>query len=226
MANVIYSNQANKIFIYNSNQEEVNNDEEMAKNTSSITILTSGIPEYHIRIKSNFKNGTTKNSSGEFDEDERKKPQPEDCAETKARESCFFASEDVLLKSLDGKLYLGTIVDIKNGNFLVKFDDNTEKWARKSDLKKLNCSVNADEHEETTLCVICKISDSSGKIKVCSKCCRGYHSTCLVQPPNTLSPWCCDRCATSDIISISDSEENDHYYQGGKASFSYDVRKR
>lgn len=223
MANVIYSNQANKIFIYNSAQEEVNNDEDMdTKNTSSITILTSGMPEYHIRIKSNFKNGNSKNST---DEDEKLKTQTEEHSDMKTLDRSYFESgEDVLLKSIDDKLYLGTIVDIKNENYLVKFDDNTEKWARKKDLKKLNNSSNLDECKDKSLCVICKIKDVSDKIKTCGKCCRGYHSACLSEPPTTTSPWCCDRCVTAEVISISDSEENDNCLEGEKVTLPYDVR--
>lgn len=206
MANLIYRNQANNVFItYNSAEENVKiNDEHIKpKNTSSITILTSGIPEYHIRIKNNFE--------GDIEEVDAKAKIVEPLKESKSVKSEIFSlNEDVLLKSHDEKLYLGTVVNIQNGKYLVKFDDNTEKWSCERDLKKLNSSLNKSEHDDEPLCVVCKERSETDLVEVCHKCSRGYHRHCLKDSSaNFSSPWCCDRCTVSEIISISDSEDNE-----------------
>lgn len=214
MANLIYRNQANKIFIYNSAEEADNNpnicinDEHIEpKNTSSITILTSGIPEYHIRIKNNFKSedfaDTGADAKGIAAEPMVNGAKPH-------RTEVFSMNEDVLLKSLDDKLYLGTVVNIQNGKYLVKFDDNTEKWSCERGLKKLNSSINKTDNDDEPLCVICKERSDTDVVEVCHKCSRGYHRQCMKDcKSNFSSPWCCDRCTANEIISISDSEDNE-----------------
>jgi hypothetical protein len=208
MSNITISNQASKIYIYNSADEGVNNS---VSSTSSencepknafcdVTIHTNfTIPsEYHIRIKNNFKNETTKDV---------KSPKPIKTS-SYTEESLFSIDEDVLMRSVDDKLYLGTIVSIKNGKYLVKFDDNTEKWANEQGLKKLNSSL--DSSTEDPLCVVCKVKSKTDIVEVCNKCSRGYHRHCLPRSSsNFSSPWCCDRCTASEIISISDSEDNE-----------------
>lgn len=214
-ANIIYRNQANKIFIYNS-AEEVENDEcSEQKNTSSITILTSGIPEYHIRIKNNYNSESIKSNVEDFEEAKEIKTNLSETqtnlTESKTQKNNTFSlNEDVLLKSIDDKLYLGTIVSIRNGNYLVKFDDNTEKWSCEGGLKKLNSSLNTSKHGDDPLCVVCKEKSETDVVEVCNKCSRGYHRHCIKQDSsNFSSPWCCDRCTASEIISISDSEDNE-----------------
>lgn len=214
MANIIYRNQANKIFIYNSAEEVANDECAEQKNTSSITILTSGIPEYHIRIKNNYNSESAKSLEDFEDAKEIKtnlsEPQT-NTTDTKTQRNTFSLNEDVLLKSNDdNKLYLGTIVSVKNGNYLVKFDDNTEKWSCEGGLKKLNSSLNKSKNSDDPLCVICKEKSETDVVEVCNKCSRGYHRHCIQQDSsNFSSPWCCDRCTASEIISISDSEDNE-----------------
>lgn len=230
MANIIYTNQANKIFIYNS-ADEVVNTEELAeqKNTSSITILTSGIPEYHIRIKNNFKTEAKKNNNENFEESNELKKnltEPQSCSiEPKLSMSNLFSmNEDVLLKSIDDKLYLGTIVSIKNGKYLVKFDDNTEKWSCERGLQKLNSSLKEDFNEEDPLCVVCKEKSDTDVVEVCHLCSRGYHRHCTQRDSsNFSSPWCCDRCTANEIISISDSEDYDVEETDDKSNVSDNV---
>lgn len=214
MANLIYRNQANKIFIYNSAEEADNNpnicinDEHIEpKNTSSITILTSGIPEYHIRIKNNFKSedfaDTGADAKGIAAEPMINGAKPH-------RTEVFSMNEDVLLKSLDDKLYLGTVVNIQNGKYLVKFDDNTEKWSCERGLKKLNSSINKTENDDEPLCVVCKERSDTDVVEVCHKCSRGYHRQCMKDSKfNFSAPWCCNRCTANEVISISDSEDNE-----------------
>lgn len=208
MSNNIYYNQASKIFIYNTTEEvpskanslDDDSDEHMEpKNTSSITILTSGIPEYHIRIKNSFKSELIK-SNNEVLNDMKSNSSDE-------ISSTFSINEDVLMKTGDDKLYLGTVIGIKSGKYLIKFDDNTEKWAPSIGLKKLNSSIH--KSDDDPLCVVCKIKDDNDVVEVCNKCSRGYHRHCIKNSPNFSSPWCCDRCTASEIISISDSEDNE-----------------
>lgn len=206
MSNITISNQASKIYIYNSAEEGVNNSASSSENSEpknafcDVTIHTSfTIPEYHIRIKNNYKNDSSKSKYEEM--------------KTYPKESCldniFSIDEDVLMKSVDDKLYLGTIVSIKNGKYLVKFDDNTEKWASEQGLKKLNSSLDKGKNEDP-LCVVCKVKSSTDLVEVCNKCSRGYHQKCMSRSTsNFSSPWCCDRCTASEIISISDSEDNE-----------------
>lgn len=225
MANIIYRNQANKIYIYNSADEAVNT-EELAeqKSTSSITILT---PEYHIRIKNNnFKSEAKKNNNEDFEESELKKmpTDPKSCSidsKLAPNNNLFSMNEDVLLKSIDDKLYLGTIVNIKNGKYLVKFDDNTEKWSCERGLQKLNSSLKKSYNDDDPLCVVCKAKSETDVVEVCNFCSRGFHRHCTQQDSSNLSsPWCCDRCTAQEIISIpSDSELE----ESDKSNLSEDV---
>lgn len=221
MANLIYRNQANKIFIYNSADEVVTDPDR-----SSITILTSGIPEYHIRIKNNFKTEKVKNIDEHAEDFEVKANTAEPlifCKDSKIKADTFTINEDVLLRNTDDKFYLGTVVNIQNGKYLVKFDDNTEKWSCERGLKKLNSSLNVNDNEDEPLCVVCKERNETDVVEVCNKCCRGYHRHCISnESSNFSSPWCCDRCTVSEIISISDSEDNESDVISSK-SFPYDV---
>jgi hypothetical protein len=209
MSNITISNKASKIYIYNSADEGVNNSTSSAdsehiepKNAfCDVTIHTSfTIPEYHIRIKNNYKSESINPTKGKGIQTYTKG----------SNLSNFFSiDEDVLMKSIDDKLYLGTIVSIKNGKYLVKFDDNTEKWASEQGLKKLNSSLSKSKNEDP-LCVVCKVKSETDLVEVCNKCSRGYHRHCMQRKSsNFSSPWCCDRCTASEIISISDSEDNE-----------------
>lgn len=211
-ANMSNIYRSSKIFIYNTTEvanENSNHDDDddndKPNNTSSITILTSGIPEYHIRIKNSFKSEALKaNSKDEPTEVTTIKEDAKHCLS-----GSFTMNEDVLMRTGDDKFYLGTVVCISNGRYLIKFDDNTEKWVTEQKLKKLNSSLNTTDHDDP-LCVVCKEKNESDVVEVCHKCSRGYHLHCSKQNSTNLSsPWCCDRCTASEIISISDSEEND-----------------
>jgi hypothetical protein len=215
---------ANKIFIHCNNTA----DNEMVKsskmdvepkqntNTSSITILTNGIPEYHIRIKNNYKSDTKSCARNSSDSD--------------IKHEAFSINDDVFMKSEDDKLYLGTVKSsLKNGKYLIKFDDNTEKWADVGSLKTLNSSLSKSENDDP-LCVVCKDKSDTDIVEVCSKCTRGYHRHCLKRDSvNFSSPWCCDRCTASEIISISDSDtEGEDVKEADEANqkmeFPYNVR--
>lgn len=232
MSNITISNQASKIYIYNSADEGVSNSASSAdsehiepKNAfCDVTIHTSfTIPEYHIRIKNNYKSETTKGKHEEMSTSKVTGTQ----TYTNGLSNLFSIDEDVLMKTSDDKLYLGTIVSIKNGKYLVKFDDNTEKWAAEQGLKKLNSSLDKDKSEDP-LCVVCKVKSENDLVEVCNKCSRGYHRQCMPRnSSNFSSPWCCDRCTASEIISISDSEDNETEENENvptKFQLPYDVR--
>lgn len=228
------SNQASsKIFIYNSSNEADEDEKSEQQNFCDVTIHTSA--PFEIRIKNNnYKAGDashqqTVKSNGVGDlkeEGETAKQQRSFADESMAKqqqEDKFHVDEDVLMRSSDEKLYLGTIVEIAAGattksKYLVQFDDNSTAWALEQDLKKLDTSDSLKSDEP--LCVACKQIDENDIVEVCNKCYRGYHRHCIKQNvANFSSPWCCERC--SEIIDISDSEDNEA--EESKAVLPYDV---
>lgn len=232
------SNQASsKIFIYNSStepQHDVKSSDEPA-NYCDVTIHTSA--PFEIRIKNNnYKSGGSEqqtvnngvvNNLKEEEEKSAKVQQRSFVDEPMAEKiDLFHVDEDVLMRSSDEKLYLGTIVEIAAGattksKYLVQFDDNSTAWALEQDLKKLD-GGDATKSDEP-LCVACKQIDENDIVEVCNKCYRGYHRHCIKQTvANFSSPWCCERC--SEIIDISDSEDNEtNSEEQQKLALPYDV---
>lgn len=229
------SNQASsKIFIYNSSNEDNEDEESEQKNFCDVTIHTSA--PFEIRIKNNnYKTGGDANQQQTFKngvvnlkeevETTKRSLADDSMANTEGnqQEDKFHVDEDVLMKSSDEKLYLGTVVEISSGTtakskYLVQFDDNSTAWALEQDLKKLNTSDSSKTDEP--LCVACKQIDENDIVEVCNKCYRGYHRHCIKQNvANFSSPWCCERC--SEIIDISDSEDNET--EDLKLALPYDV---
>lgn len=189
-----------KIFITNTTSSDSR--EENAKKcksdaTSSITILT---PDLQIQI----------NNSSYKDK----------------LNSSFDVDEEVFLEC-DGKFYLGTVINSKADDYLIRFDDNTEKWSNQCKMKKLTASPAKNGND--SLCVICKISNEFDIVEVCDKCSRGYHRQCIKQHNLNASPrWNCTRCSY-DVISISDSEDLESISavsaveESTKTKLSYDV---
>jgi hypothetical protein len=211
------TNQASsKIFIYNSSNEDNEDEKNEKKPFCDVTIHTSA--PFEIRIKNNNyksdKNGVV-NTKEEAEKTTTKRSLADELMmsnDDEKQEEHFQIDEDVLMRSSDEKFYLGTIVNISSGTsakskFLVKFDDNSTAWALEQDLQKLNTSDTSRSDEP--LCVACKKIDENDIVEVCNKCCRGYHRHCIKQQniANFSSPWCCERC--SEIIDISDSEDNE-----------------
>lgn len=206
--NITISNEMSKIFICNTTSElleekKCNND---ATSSSSITILT---PDLQIQINnSSFKDKVT---------------------EVKKQPS-FDIDEEVFLEGSDGRFYLGTVINSKADECLIRFDDNTEKWSSHSKLKKLTASPTKNNGEIDSLCVICKISNDYDVVEICDKCSRGYHRQCIKSNTNTSPRWNCSRCSY-DVISISDSEDLESIsiestadeHQVVKTKLSYDV---
>lgn len=210
------------------------------KNTSSITILTSASSGCHISINNHFNDVTTptaKPAKSSIEETEHAQPNfalksdvTNNIENSVSNDDEFSLNEDVLVESGDGKFYLGTIKKpCKGGEYLVEFDDNTEKWSAIKNIKKLNNSLD-ESGEDLPMCVICKIKKDSDVVEVCDKCARGYHRHCIdEQITQANNPWCCARCIVSvDVISISDSddERETESVAGFKdiTNLSYDVR--
>lgn len=233
--NVMITNQASsKIFIYNSSNEDNEGEKSEKKPFCDVTIHTSA--PFEIRIKNNnYKSDTTQQQTlkngvvnAKEEAETMKRSLTDDfimANDGGEQEELFQVDEDVLMRSSDEKLYLGTIVNISSGTsakskYLVKFDDNSTAWALEQDLQKLNTSDTSRSDEP--LCVACKKIDENDIVEVCSKCCRGYHRHCIKQNiANFSSPWCCERC--SEIIDISDSEDNET--EDLSLKFPYDVSR-
>lgn len=201
--NITISNQSSKIFIYNATSEksEDNSKKSTESNKTSIEIQFS-TPDYHIRIENNsFKQDPL---AGELMKKEKLECSKSVDADGDDGSSQFNVDEDVLMEGADGKFYLGTIINAKSEEYLVRFDDNTEKWSNYCKLKKL-CASPTKNGVDLSLCVICKVSKEYDVVEICDKCSRGYHRQCIKEH-NPSSRWNCSRCSF-DVISISDSEE-------------------
>lgn len=226
--NITISNQSSKIFIYNATSSEPieNNPKKNINEASNHIVIQFSTPQYHIRINNNFK--------------EKHHPETEDMKSNSIKEhvngndarkiSKFELDEDVLMEGSDGKFYLGTIINSKLEDYLIRFDDNTEKWSNSCKLKKLTSSPTKNG-EDSSLCVICKISKEFDVVEICDKCSRGYHRQCIKEQSVHPSRWnCCGGRCSFDVISISDSEELDlelateEFNQKPIIKLSYDVR--
>lgn len=107
----------------------------------------------------------------------------------------FVLSQDVFAKQSDGRLFLGTIIDVASTLCLVKFDDDTERWYSAVDLK----SLNSDGTDDSPICVVCKVIKSDGKVEVCETCGRGYHKKCTHGYREVNGLWYCKLCTQTSI---------------------------
>jgi hypothetical protein len=214
----IISNQSSKIFIYNATSEEAEDSSKKSSESNKTSIeIQFSTPDYHIRIENN--SSSFKEKAGDTMKKEN--------GGGGGSQSFFKVDEDVLMEGADGKFYLGTIINAKSEDYLVKFDDNTEKWSNYCNLKKLSASPTKNG-VDLSLCVICKISKEYDVVEICDKCSRGYHRQCIKEH-NASSRWNCSRCSF-DVISISDSEELESVsaveeFIQKPLKFSYDVSK-
>lgn len=217
--NITISNQSSKIFIYNAPENDDDKKNNEAANQTSLITIQFSTPEYHIRINNNFKETSKEHNSKDMKCNNVKEHVQHDsvfkninttaiAADNSAsskRSANFELDEDVLMEGNDGKFYLGTIINSKSEEYLIRFDDNTEKWSNSCKLKKLTASPTKNG-EDLSLCVICKISKEFDVVEICDKCSRGYHRQCIKEQSVHPSRWNCSRCSF-DVISISDSEE-------------------
>lgn len=177
---------------------------------SSINILINNHYDSEINEKSNkstnqaYFNGTSSKIKVEpFDEDKRSlSKQNENTANTKIDESSnttlslnkFHVDEDIFVqRDNDIRLYLGTIQEIRDDLFHIKFDDDTMLWRKRNHLTKFNAI------EERRMCILCKNTDANHSIRICCQCQRGYHNKCLTDEDKTegnTSNWCCSKCTT------------------------------
>lgn len=98
--------------------------------------------------------------------------------------------EDVLVLQKDGRFYLGTVVLGAANQCLVRFDDNTQKWASNSELKRFGTSKVEDD---VPLCVVCKTKEETQEVEVCERCGRGYHRDCTQGNFGANGVWYCRR---------------------------------
>lgn len=224
--NITISNQSSKIFIYNTTStSEATEDDTKKSNESKSSSYRMEILTPDIRIK--IDNSFNENNSEENEKLATNKSQEMMSLDhLNHKRDIFLVDEDVLMED-DGKFYLGTIINAKSGDYLIKFDDNTEKWSNYCKLKKFSASPSKGG-DDLSLCVICKVSKEFDVVEVCDKCSRGYHRQCIKQHNTLSSPrWNCSRCSF-DVISISDSEDVESISATDEINhkvtkFSYDV---
>lgn len=118
----------------------------------------------------------------------------------------FNCDDDVFVKQKDGRYYLGmqiivncfdyqnvinkficlkgTVIksDQSSERWLVRFGDETERWATSQELRPL---ASPTSQEEKALCVVCKSRAGEAEVLTCNKCGRGYHRNCHHPKPST-----------------------------------------
>lgn len=118
----------------------------------------------------------------------------------------FNVDSDVLVKRDNGRIYLGTIVEVGKTKCLVKYDDNSVRW---SDFERIT-NLDAFEDDSKPRCIACKNNDDIDQIVyTCAACCRTYHEKCMNGKIAKTGDWHCDRCITdSGKISCTVQENN------------------
>lgn len=111
----------------------------------------------------------------------------------------FSIGHDVLVKRDDGRIYLGTIVEVRKTKCLVKYDDNSIRW---SDFGRIT-NLDVFEDDAKPVCIVCKQTDKTNEIvNTCDACCRTYHEKCMNGEVTKTGAWHCKRCITDKISSI------------------------
>lgn len=100
----------------------------------------------------------------------------------------YSIGDDVLVEQLNDQLRLGSVVEVLNNKYLVKFGDSSD-WVHAGKLQRL------DKREVDSQCILCKeVCDFVDK---CEKCGRGYHMKCA----GTFSGiWFCKRFVFVRIV--------------------------
>lgn len=106
--------------------------------------------------------------------------------------------DEVLVRFDVEHFYLGIVKEIRDGLFLTRFEDGTEKLAKPNEIKKLNVKT-----VEGSMCVVCKEYDEN--VQICSQCQRGYHKKCikLSKSDECSTTWHCHKCSNN----LTDSNE-------------------
>lgn len=115
----------------------------------------------------------------------------------------YSTGDDVLVQQKDGKFFLGTVIFVSSSRCLIRFDDNTEKWAEFKELKKFGVKKHVDTGP---LCVVCKKHQVNEIVESCERCGRGYHRRCTqgnIGPNGILH---CRRCSSVENDSRLDGQ--------------------
>lgn len=118
----------------------------------------------------------------------------------------FSVDSDVLVNWGDGRIYLGTIVEVGKTKCLIKYDDSSVRW---SDFEHIT-NLDTFEEDSKPMCIACKNSDDAEEIvHTCGGCCRSYHEKCMDGEVTKTGEWQCKRCIadTSKIIISDDVKE-------------------
>lgn len=89
-------------------------------------------------------------------------------------QQCFNIGDEVLVKTTGDRFALGIIGEFVKNHCLVKFDNDTEKWAPLSSLEKF-CDEDGDV---MAVCVGCKDDTDPDEVIPCKICERGLHEKC------------------------------------------------
>lgn len=119
----------------------------------------------------------------------------------------FREGEDVLVAAEDKKEYsLGTIKVVRPFDYLIKFDDATERWHNELTLRKL-CSIQS--YNRIKLCKDCRRLNDPAEF--CDECHREYHWKCSNKDHDQFEKrlWDCNSCkeTTVRVRSIFDDYE-------------------
>lgn len=115
-------------------------------------------------------------------------------------EITYTAGQDVLVQEKDGRFFLGTVIVVDACRCLVRFDDNTEKWAEVSKLKKFGTNKTVDSGP---LCVVCKKTQNAEVVETCERCGRGYHRRCTQGNFGVNGVWHCRRCLAQNGLKMA-----------------------
>lgn len=90
------------------------------------------------------------------------------------RQQSFNIGDEVLVKTTGDMFALGIISEFEKSHCLVKFDNDTEKWAPLRSLEKF-CDEDGDV---MAVCIGCKDDADPDEVILCKICERGLHEKC------------------------------------------------
>lgn len=142
----------------------------------------------------------------------------------------FSVGSDVLVNRGDGRIYMGTIVNVGKTKCLIKYDDSSERWSEFEQITNLD----AFEDDPKLICIVCKNSDGDDEIvRTCGGCSRAYHEKCTNGKDTKTGDWLCKRCITAETSKISftvketnangDKPKQPRLGDSGGNQFPYDV---
>lgn len=190
--------------VINDNYDEDDDNDLLRKNRQTTQRSTVVLDRINICINNHYNEPLIQGSSAISPpkhtskyENIMKKDEPDSTVSTPpSKDSEMFKhGQDVLVLQKDGCLYLGSVIAIARNQCLIKFGDNTERWASFHELTKLNSS----EIDSLPICVVCKEKNSDDNVEVCEKCGRGYHEKCMDGGDvGSNGIWYCKRCTAQN----------------------------